>query len=143
MRLPLTVQIRPSRIAATALTVIHGLGVAALAVSQFSLVFKIALLTILALSLARSLQNHALRAGGRAILTMTLREGGEAVLTFRDGHYIAAKIDPSSTVLHWLMALRLRSGKKWMSVWLLPDMLDVESWRLLSTSLRAITADVK
>jgi Membrane-bound toxin component of toxin-antitoxin system len=141
MRLPLAIRLSRSRSAAAALTVIHGLAVAAIAVSQFSPGIKIPLLLLVAFSMAQGLRTHALHEGGSAVVAIILREGSELELEYANGRRIATRVDPSSTVLHWLMALRLGADNKRLSLWLLPDMLDAGSWRSLSVFLRAIAAD--
>jgi hypothetical protein len=74
-------------------------------------------------------------------LAITLREAEKLELAYGDGHRIFAMIDSSSTVLPWLAALRLRDDKKRISLMLLPDMMDTESWRILSVLLRSIRSN--
>ena len=121
-----------------ALTVIHGLAVAAIAVCQFSIAFKLPLLIMVALSLARGLRIYGLRDGKRVPVAITLREAEKLELEYGDGHRVSTTIDSSSTVLPWLIALRLRDDRKRISLLLLPDMVDTESWRKLSVLLRSI-----
>ncbi|WP_343213233.1 protein YgfX [Georgfuchsia toluolica] len=132
----LFLRLHPSRSAAAALILIHGLAVAAIAVSQFALAARILLLVLLAFSMARELWLHALRLGPGAVVALSLRGEGELELEYGDGRRIATRVDPSSTVWHWLMALRLRQERRSRSLFLLPDMLDDESWRRLSVQLR-------
>jgi hypothetical protein len=122
---------------------IHGLAVAAIAVSQIVLPVKFLLLVPVALSLVQGLRTHVLRRGRGAVLSLTLREGGELELEYGDGTGVATRIDPSSTVWHWLMALRLRHETRRFSLFLLPDMLDAESWRRLAVLLRSAKQTVK
>ena len=137
MRLPLSFRLYPSRSAAAALILIHGLAVAAIAICQFALIARVFLLVLLAFSMARGLRLHALRLGSGAVIALTLRDGGELELEYGDGCRIATQVDPSSTVWHWLMALRLRQERRYRSLFLLSDMLDEESWRCLAVHLRA------
>ena len=123
------------------LTLIHGFAVAAIAVSQLSLTIKVPLLLLLALSLAHGLRTSVFREGSRVVVALTLRDAGQLELEYGDGRRVSATIDPSSTVLHWLIALHLRSGSKRISMLLLPDMVDAESWRELSVLLRSIRND--
>ena len=116
---------------------IHGFAVAAIAVSQIALAVKLLLLVLLALSLAQGLRAHALRIGHGAVLALTLREGGELELEYGDGRRVVTQIGSSSTVWHWLVALRLSQERRCRSLFLLPDMLDDESWRRLAVHLRA------
>jgi hypothetical protein len=135
---PLHLQLRPSRSAAIALMVIHGIAVAAIGISQINSALKLLLLLPLAFSLVWGLQFHAWRSAAGTVVELVLREaGGELELLYGNGHRTAATLDGSSTVLHWLMALRLRHEKHCLSLFLLPDMLDTESWRRLSILLRS------
>ncbi|MFY9329033.1 MAG: protein YgfX [Georgfuchsia sp.] len=134
---PQYLRLHSSRLAAAALAVVHGLAIAAIAVSQFALAARILLLMLIAVSMARGLRLHAQRSGPSAVVGLTLREGGEMELEYGDGRHIATRIDPSSTVWHWLMALRLRRENRCHSLFLLPDMLGEESWRRLAVYLRA------
>jgi hypothetical protein len=135
---PLHIKLRPSRSAAIALIVIHGIAVAAIGISQINSALKLLLLLPLAFSLVRGLQFHAWRSAASTVVELVLREAsGELELLYGNGHRTTATLDGSSTVLHWLMALRLRHEKRCLSLFLLPDMLDTESWRRLAMLLRS------
>lgn len=135
--LPLSLRLRPSRFAVMVLAVIHGMAIAAIAVSYIASFVKAILLVLIAYSLATSLRRHALRRGSDAVVSLTLRERGELDIGYGDGRRIAFRLDSSSMVLHWLMALRLRQQHKSCSLFLLPDMLEDASWRRLLVHLRA------
>jgi hypothetical protein len=120
------------------LTGMHGLAISAIAVTQLAMAIKLLLLIPLALSLVYGLRVHALRSSVHAVSALILRTGSEIELIYRDNARRMTKVEPSSTVLHELIVLHLRAEKKHLSLLLLPDMLDAESWRKLSVLLRAL-----
>lgn len=141
MRLPLSLSLHPSRSAAALLIVVHGVAVAAITVCQIAWLFKFLLLLPLALSMVLGLRNHVWRQGSRAIVSLVFDSDGKVELTYADTRCISTQLDASSTVLHWFMALRLRHEGRVVSLFLLPDMLDADSWRHLSVLLRAAKTD--
>ena len=136
-RLPLVLRLHPSRLAAAVLTIVHGLAITAIAASQIPLVLKALLLLLVAASLVQSLRAHALRIGRSAAVALILRDGAELEVTYADGRHAVTKINASSTVLHSLIALHLSGEKGRRYLFLLPDTLDAESWRLFSVFLRS------
>lgn len=133
--------LHPSHLAATTLSAIHGLAVVAILICPITLITKALLLGLLAFSVARGLRTHAWRFGRAVVTVLTLREDGDVELEYGDGRRIVTRVDASSTVLHWLMALRLRHQGRRLSLLLLPDMLEAESWRRLTVLLRSSKAD--
>lgn len=140
MRLPLSFRLHPSRATVVALLAIHGLAVTAIAVSHFALAAQIALLALIALSLAHKLRVFALRSARWAVVSLRLCEGDILELEYGDGHHVATRIDLSSTVSNWLIALRLRHENRRLWLTLLPDAMDREEFRQLQIWLRCRAA---
>ena len=116
---------------------IHGLAIASLAVIPIPWQVKVLLLVFLAYSMVLGVRNHALRSDAKAVVALTLGNEGKIELTLRDGCCLSTRLNSSSIVLHWLIALRLHDEQRVMSLFLLPDMFDEESWRRLSVLLLA------
>ena len=137
MSLPLSFRLQASRQAGAALSGIHGLALIAVAASRFAWPLAMVLSLVIIVSCSAALRVHALRTARNAVVAGTLRRDGELELERRDGRRIVARIEGSSTVLHWLVALQLREDKRRRSLVLLPDMMDADAWRHLAVALRA------
>jgi hypothetical protein len=135
---PLHQKLGSSRTAAIALSAIHGLAVVAVAVSQIGWVFKLPLFSLMAISYVYGWKSCASRSGKKTIVALTLREEGKVELDYGNGHRVETDVDLSSTVLHWIVVLRLQQGRKHFFLLLLPDMFEPECWRRLSVRLRAL-----
>jgi hypothetical protein len=130
IRLPQTLQIHCSRSIEAALTAAHvlvGFGVAPLALSIFA---KLAAWVILALSLARLLTAR------RRPVSLTLNANGRLDLTRAGSQPLDCTVDAETTVLPWLVVLRLKTGKGTETLVLPQDALGAEEHRQLRTWLR-------
>ena len=133
---PLVLRFQSSRLAAIALVVVHGLAIVALAVSQLAWLVRGMLLLVTVFSLVRALRINAWRSGAKAVAALRLDKDAEIELTYADSDCVSTRLDPSSTVLHWLIVLCLRHEGEKLYLFLLPDMLDADSWRRFSVLLR-------
>ena len=138
MKLPLSFTLVPSRSAIIALTLIHGLALASVSVSQLLIALKISLDVAIAASLVYYLMAYLYRTGRHIISAITLRENGEIDLIYVDGRKVSASVERSSTVLHRFMVLELLAADRTRRLWLLPDMLTAEHWRYFTIWLRAM-----
>lgn len=137
MSLPLSLRLQPSPRAVAALLVVHGLALVAIASSPLAAPLAVGASTIAIASCIASTRLHAARSANAAIVACTLRPDAELELERRSGLRVVTHIEASSTVLHWLVVLQLRDGKRRQSLVLLPDMMDAETWRCLAVALRA------
>ena len=141
MKLPLSCTLAPSRTAAIALILIHGLALASVVVSQIPIALKIALGIAIIVSLLYYLRVYAYRIGKQVISAITLRENGEIDLLFGNSQKITATVERSSTVLKGFIVLVLHTAGRRRRLWLLPDMLTAEHWRHLTIWLRTMAAE--
>jgi hypothetical protein len=128
--LPLTLPVRRSRTLDAALTLAHvvvGVGLVPIAVPIFA---KLAVWSILALSLARIL---ALR---RIPISLTLKANGKLDVTRGDNQLIDCGVVPETSVFPWLVVLRLVCGGTTETLVMPQDALGTEGHRQLRTWLR-------
>lgn len=92
---------------------------------------------LLLLSLRDGLLRHAWLALPHSCAGLVLEEEGMVVVR-RDGTHLPCRILPGGLVTPWLTVLNLQpqEGRSMLSVVLLPDSLDAESFRHLRVSLR-------
>lgn len=133
MQLPVTLPLRTSRSLVAALVVAHALAAGGLLATNLGGWVKIALVLVLALSLALTWHRFVLRP---CPVALTLKADGQIEAMMRDGTTTAFQVDTRSTVLSWLVVLRLRGGDGPFALTLPPDALPGDDHRLLRLWLR-------
>ena len=133
MRLPVTLHLKPSRRLAAALAVAHAAVAGGLAATALTLAAKILVVAALALSLAFALRRHVLRPRFAAL---TLLADGHIEAALADGGTTTLRVLPDTTVLPWLMVLRLRGGDLRVALALPPDAVEAGGHRELRLWLR-------
>jgi hypothetical protein len=132
IRLPLLLKVCPSRSLNAALAVAHILAGVGLAAIRSPILIKVAIGIVLALSLFRLLRR--IRQGTPAGLQ--LQENGYLSVLAADGALAECRVDPATTVLPWLIVLRLATGGTVRSLVIPRDALGSEGHRTLRTWLR-------
>jgi hypothetical protein len=130
MQLPVTLVVRRSRQMILALGVAHfvaGLGLQPIALPWD---IKLALWTILMLSLVVAVQRSY------RVAALTLTSDGQLSLLLRDGCLLAGQVAPATTVFPWLVVLQLRTGERTLSMVLPEDAIGREGHRQLRLWLR-------
>jgi hypothetical protein len=132
IRLPIVLPIGRSRAIDVALIVAHLLAGLGLTPLPLPVPAKVAVWTVLALSLARLLL------GRRQTypLSLKLEVSGQLSMLAKDGSLTPCRVDAASTVLPWLIVLRLNMDGAIQSLVLPVDALGAEGHRHLRTWLR-------
>lgn len=133
MQLPVTLRLKTSRSLVAALAVAHALAAGGLLATSLGGSVKIAVVLALALSLAPTWHRFVLRP---CLVALTLKADGQIEATKRDGTTTTLQVDTRSTVLSWLVVLRLRGGDGPFALTLPPDALPGDDHRLLRLWLR-------
>jgi hypothetical protein len=141
------VVVRPSRVMAVMLIVVHGVAVWAVWVSGLPIATHITLKLALALSLCLSLRQSGWLNAPGFVTSLRIRpaapeEGGDRVeAIFRNGSRLEGEVLEGNFVAPWLVTLGFRAhgSRRWLPptvITLLPDSADRESLRRLRVRLR-------
>jgi len=138
MHLPHRLVLRASRYLALLLALVHLAALASLIPLPFHLWYKLALATIIVMSICIAIRRHALLLAAASIRELVLKTDGTVEALRNDGGRIDAKVTMQSTVLPCLivMLLELPGRRRLNSLVILPDSLPVEERRILRIWLR-------
>ncbi len=135
---PLYLELRPSRIFAALLLVIHGGAAGCVLIVPLPWPVRVLLVGIILFSLRYTISRWALLRHNKAVTALLWDDLGEWKLFSRDGKEMAVRLEPDSFVSPWWVVLNFSaidaSGR--YSTVLFPDSLDGESFRRLRVRLR-------
>ncbi len=143
---PLHIELRPSRLFAGVLLVIHGGAVAiVLAMPSFPLAVHVFLAVLLSVSAYRTISRWALLSAPQAVTALVWDDAGEWLLKLAGGEQVAAQLLPGTFVSPRLVVLNLLSRspevgavrvRKRFPVVVAPDSVDRDTLRRLRVRLR-------
>ncbi|MBN4079231.1 hypothetical protein JYT26_01180 [Beggiatoa alba] len=135
---PLRLQPKISRILTGLLTVGHLGAIAVLFPLDFSMLIKLVIAAVLVVSLLVALRKQPGSVGEGDVHKLTWSADGEWLLETTGGELITATLHESTYVHPWLVVLNFRQENKrgLLSVVLVPDALDAETFRELRVRLK-------
>ena len=122
---------------ALALAVMHGTAWASLLLLALPVWANAALFGLLAVNFWHHLTHRAWLAAPASAVALQL-DGDRIIVVARGGHQVAGKVLPDSIIAPWLTIVNIlpQGSRRVRSVIILPDSLDVESFRQLRVTLR-------
>jgi toxin CptA len=137
-RPPVRAEVRPSRLIAATLTVIHVLAGLAVLPLHVPVIVKLALIIATCVSFAHGIWRHALLGSRSAVIALEMRDRETVKALTRDGRWHEGRV-LGTTYLSGRLALlnlRLRNKRLARHVVLVPDNIDPEEFRQLRVMLR-------
>lgn len=131
---PENLALRPSRCLANLLLASHAAFLGGVFFLSWPIALRLALAVVLLASLRYQLKAHD---GATAMNSLRLGQGGGLECGFENGRWVPAKVLARTTVLPWLVVLRLElAGQGRRSAVVLPDSLPAQDFRRLRVWLR-------
>ncbi len=138
MLAPVDLDLRPSRLMAAYLSCLYAAALASLAPLSVPAWLKFVAILPLGWSALQALRKHAWRSAPDAVAALRLQADGSIELRRRGGETEAALVEPTSTLLPFVVVMHLRPvrGRGRCTVVLAPDALSGEQLRSLRVWLR-------
>lgn len=136
MRLPVTLELRPSAVLMAALLFIHTLAAVVVSITELHIAIRVALWSALTISAWRSIWFNALRNGPDTIIALTLCDRVRIEIEHRNGGRFEARLDGRSTVFSGLVVLLLQCDGRTSALTLPLDAMGPTAHRQLRLWLR-------